>query len=124
MDDVDAHRAGMRLTEVELDLEHRATGKTAPGFIHRAATTGFPTCLSGPTARLAPAEAESSRWYARQQHQDRSDDADDRRKAECDADHVHERSDYHGISIPIILVSLPPLVLTSVVPRPTNTHQS
>jgi hypothetical protein len=33
---VDAHRAGMRLTEVELDLEHRATGKTAPGFLHRA----------------------------------------------------------------------------------------
>ena len=33
---VDAHRAGLRLAEVELDLEHRATGKTAPGFIHRA----------------------------------------------------------------------------------------
>ena len=33
---VDAHRAGLRLTEVELDLEHRATGKTAPGFLHRA----------------------------------------------------------------------------------------
>ena len=33
---VDAHRAGMRLTEVELDLEHRATHRTAPGFVHRA----------------------------------------------------------------------------------------
>jgi glycosyltransferase involved in cell wall biosynthesis len=33
---VDAHRAGMHLTEVQLDLEHRATGKTAPGFFHRA----------------------------------------------------------------------------------------
>jgi glycosyltransferase involved in cell wall biosynthesis len=33
---VDAHRAGLRLTEVELDLEHRTTGKTAPGFLHRA----------------------------------------------------------------------------------------
>ncbi len=33
---VDAHRAGLRLTEVELDLEHRATGRTAPGFLHRA----------------------------------------------------------------------------------------
>ena len=33
---VDAHRAGLRLTEVELDLEHRSTGKTAPGFLHRA----------------------------------------------------------------------------------------
>ena len=33
---VDAHRAGLRLTEVELDLEHRTTGRTAPGFLHRA----------------------------------------------------------------------------------------
>ena len=33
---VDAHRAGMRLLEIELDLEHRSTGKTAPGFLHRA----------------------------------------------------------------------------------------
>jgi glycosyltransferase involved in cell wall biosynthesis len=33
---VDAHRAGLRLTEVELELEHRATGRTAPGFLHRA----------------------------------------------------------------------------------------
>ena len=33
---VDAHRAGMRLLEVELDLEHRATRRTAPGFLHRA----------------------------------------------------------------------------------------
>lgn len=33
---VDAHRAGLQLTEVELDLEHRTTGKTAPGFKHRA----------------------------------------------------------------------------------------
>jgi hypothetical protein len=33
---VDAYRAGLRLTEVELDLEHRATGRTAPGFLHRA----------------------------------------------------------------------------------------
>ena len=33
---VDAHRAGLRLTEVELDLDHRTTGKTAPGFVHRA----------------------------------------------------------------------------------------
>jgi hypothetical protein len=33
---VDAHRAGFRLVEVELDLEHRATGRTAAGFLHRA----------------------------------------------------------------------------------------
>src|SRR5918999_741593 len=29
---IDAHRAGFRLAEVELDLEHRATGRTAGGF--------------------------------------------------------------------------------------------
>jgi hypothetical protein len=33
---IDAHRAGYRLVEVELDLEHRATGKTAAGFAPRA----------------------------------------------------------------------------------------
>jgi glycosyltransferase involved in cell wall biosynthesis len=32
----DAIRAGARLEEVELDLEHRATGRTAAGFVHRA----------------------------------------------------------------------------------------
>ena len=33
---IDAVRAGGRVTEVELDLEHRATGRTAAGFGHRA----------------------------------------------------------------------------------------
>jgi glycosyltransferase involved in cell wall biosynthesis len=33
---VDAHRAGFRIVEVELPLEHRATGRTAAGFAHRA----------------------------------------------------------------------------------------
>jgi glycosyltransferase involved in cell wall biosynthesis len=33
---VDAHRAGLRVVEVELDLEHRATGRTPGGFVHRA----------------------------------------------------------------------------------------
>lgn len=33
---VDAVRAGYRVTEVELDLEHRATGRTLRGFVHRA----------------------------------------------------------------------------------------
>jgi glycosyltransferase involved in cell wall biosynthesis len=32
---IDAHRAGFRLIEVELPLEHRATGRTAAGFLHR-----------------------------------------------------------------------------------------
>jgi glycosyltransferase involved in cell wall biosynthesis len=32
---VDAARAGFRIGEVELDLVHRATGKTVRGFVHR-----------------------------------------------------------------------------------------
>jgi glycosyltransferase involved in cell wall biosynthesis len=32
---VDAVRAGLRLEEVEIDLEHRATGRNAAGFLHR-----------------------------------------------------------------------------------------
>ncbi len=32
---IDATRAGFRLVEVELALEHRATGRTAAGFMHR-----------------------------------------------------------------------------------------
>jgi glycosyltransferase involved in cell wall biosynthesis len=33
---IDAVRAGHRLAEIELDLDHRATGRTLPGFVHRA----------------------------------------------------------------------------------------
>jgi glycosyltransferase involved in cell wall biosynthesis len=33
---VDAVRAGFALREYELDLEHRATGRTLAGFLHRA----------------------------------------------------------------------------------------
>jgi hypothetical protein len=33
---VDAVRAGFRLREIEIDLEHRATGKDLRGFLHRA----------------------------------------------------------------------------------------
>jgi glycosyltransferase involved in cell wall biosynthesis len=32
---IDATRAGHRLIEIELDLSHRATGRTAAGFAHR-----------------------------------------------------------------------------------------
>jgi glycosyltransferase involved in cell wall biosynthesis len=32
---IDAVRAGHRVSEIELDLEHRATGRTAAGFLHR-----------------------------------------------------------------------------------------
>jgi hypothetical protein len=34
---VDAVRAGYRVAEIELDLEHRATGRTLGGFVHRGA---------------------------------------------------------------------------------------
>ena len=34
---VDAVRAGYRVAEIELDLEHRATGRTLTGFVHRGA---------------------------------------------------------------------------------------
>jgi hypothetical protein len=34
--DIDAVRAGLEVVEVELELEHRATGRTAAGFAHRA----------------------------------------------------------------------------------------
>lgn len=33
---IDAVRAGNRVVEVELDLTHRASGRTLPGFAHRA----------------------------------------------------------------------------------------
>ncbi len=32
---VDAARAGYRVAEVPVDLEHRATGRTWRGFVHR-----------------------------------------------------------------------------------------
>lgn len=32
---IDAHRAGFRVAEVEVDLTHRATGRTFGGFVHR-----------------------------------------------------------------------------------------
>jgi hypothetical protein len=32
---IDAVRAGYRLQEIELDLEHRATGRSLAGFLHR-----------------------------------------------------------------------------------------
>ena len=32
---IDAARAGHRIAEVELDLAHRATGRTLSGFLHR-----------------------------------------------------------------------------------------
>jgi hypothetical protein len=32
---IDAARAGFSVVEVPLDLEHRATGRTWSGFVHR-----------------------------------------------------------------------------------------
>jgi glycosyltransferase involved in cell wall biosynthesis len=36
---IDALRAGLRIEEIPLDLEHRATGKTLRGFVHRGRQT-------------------------------------------------------------------------------------
>ena len=33
---IDAVRAGYRVVEIELDLAHRASGRTLAGFAHRA----------------------------------------------------------------------------------------
>jgi hypothetical protein len=33
---IDAVRAGRRVVEVDLDLAHRATGRSPAGFLHRA----------------------------------------------------------------------------------------
>jgi hypothetical protein len=33
---IDAARAGFRIAEVDLNLAHRATGRTLGGFVHRA----------------------------------------------------------------------------------------
>jgi hypothetical protein len=32
---IDAARAGLRVCEVEVELEHRATGRNLSGFVHR-----------------------------------------------------------------------------------------
>jgi hypothetical protein len=32
---IDALRAGYRIDEIEIDLEHRATTRTVAGFLHR-----------------------------------------------------------------------------------------
>jgi glycosyltransferase involved in cell wall biosynthesis len=36
---IDASRGGLRVSEIELDLEHRSTGRTLKGFIHRGRQT-------------------------------------------------------------------------------------
>jgi len=37
---IDAVRAGHRVVEIELDLDHRVTGRTPAGFVHRARQFG------------------------------------------------------------------------------------
>ncbi len=37
---IDAVRAGHRVVEIELDLAHRASGRTLAGFAHRARQLG------------------------------------------------------------------------------------
>jgi Glycosyl transferase family 2 len=47
---VDAVRAGLRVSELELPLRHRATGRDAPGFAHRARQLLDALLACGPTA--------------------------------------------------------------------------
>jgi glycosyltransferase involved in cell wall biosynthesis len=56
---VDAVRAGFRLSEVELDLEHRATGRDFRGFLHRARQ--LRDFLRVYLSRLRPVQSRSPR---------------------------------------------------------------
>ena len=47
---IDALRAGLRVEEVELDLEHRATGRDLPGFAHRGRQLLDALLATGPLA--------------------------------------------------------------------------
>src|SRR5687768_4601016 len=47
---IDAVRAGLTVKEVELDLEHRATGRDARGFIHRGRQLLDALLATGPLA--------------------------------------------------------------------------
>jgi hypothetical protein len=48
---IDAARADLRITEVQLPLRHRATGRDAPGFLHRAQQFVDAVLACGPQAR-------------------------------------------------------------------------
>ncbi len=55
---IDAVRAGYRLREYELDLEHRASGRSLRGFVHRAASCATSPASMCPGARPEPAGAQ------------------------------------------------------------------
>jgi hypothetical protein len=48
---IDAVRAGLRVEEVELPLQHRATGRDVPGFVHRARQLLDAVLACGPMAQ-------------------------------------------------------------------------
>ena len=48
---IDAARAGLRIAEVELPLRHRATGRDAEGFLHRARQLVDAVLACGPQGR-------------------------------------------------------------------------
>ena len=59
---VDAVRAGYRLREYELDLEHRATGRDLGGFLHRARQLAdFARAYLAPRASLAERRQQRTR---------------------------------------------------------------
>jgi len=47
---IDAARAGLRVSEVELPLSHKATGRDVRGFVHRGRQLGDTLLASGPLA--------------------------------------------------------------------------
>ena len=47
---IDALRAGLSLEEIDLDLEHRATGRDVPGFVHRGRQLVDGVLAAGPLA--------------------------------------------------------------------------
>ena len=44
---------GIAIAEVELDLAHRATGRTLSGFLHRGASSSISCASTSPGDRLA-----------------------------------------------------------------------
>ena len=55
---VDAVRAGYRVGEYELDLSHRATGRTFAGFLHRGRQLLDFVAPTAPALRAYPGRVE------------------------------------------------------------------
>ena len=58
---IDAVRAGLEVEEIELDLEHRPTGRDLRGFAHRGRQLVDLVLACGPQARQLPGPAAAAR---------------------------------------------------------------